>query len=78
MANDVISYLGMCRRESSSLQRGMNFNLGKDYSVILMSVRRNAPYRDRLEADGTTLIYEGHDAPRGPGNPEPKLKDQPG
>jgi len=67
----------MCRREGVSLQRGMNFGLGDNYSVILMSVRPNAPYRDRLEDGGTTLIYEGHDQPKTTSCPNPKLVDQP-
>jgi hypothetical protein len=77
MANEIISYLQMCQRESSSLQRGMNFDLGTGYSVILMSVSPTAPYRDRFEGDGSTLIYEGHDAPRSESVPEPKVVDQP-
>lgn len=77
MANEIISYIEMCRRELSSLQRGMNFDLGKGYSVILMSIRPNAPYRDLIEEDGTTLIYEGHDAPRTEMVPDPKAVDQP-
>src|SRR5436190_3842809 len=44
---------------------------------ILMSVRPNAPYKDRLEDGGTTLIYEGHDEPKGTNAPNPKLVDQP-
>jgi hypothetical protein len=43
----------------------------------LMSVRRNAPYRDRLEDGGTTLVYEGHDQPKGPKSTNPKVVDQP-
>ncbi|MFH2099835.1 MAG: HNH endonuclease [Pseudomonadota bacterium] len=54
----------------------MNFHLGKNHSVILMSFRANAPYEDRLEDDGTTLIYEGHDVPRSAENPEPKSLNQ--
>lgn len=77
MANEVISYLEMCGREGTSLQRGMNFGLSGDHSVVLMSVRPNAPYRDRLEDNGTTLIYEGHDEPKSAGVPQPKLVDQP-
>jgi hypothetical protein len=77
VANEIIPYLEMCRRESASLQRGMNFGLGRDYSVILMSVRRSAPYRDRIEDDGSTLIYEGHDSPKSPRCPNPKSVDQP-
>ncbi len=77
MANEVISYLEMCRREGTSLQRGMNFGLSGDHSVVLMSVRPNAPYRDRLEDGGTTLIYEGHDEPRSATASRPKAIDQP-
>src|SRR5215475_8819221 len=77
MSDNVISYVEMCRREGSSLQRGMNFGLGANHSVILMSLRRNAPYQDRVEDDGTTLIYEGHDYPRDANNLHPKLIDQP-
>lgn len=65
----------MCRREGTSLQRGMHFNRGGNYSVILMSVRRGAPYSDRLEDGGTTLIYEGHDQRKGD-VPDPKRADQ--
>jgi hypothetical protein len=54
--NEVVSYLEMCRREGTSLQRGMNFGLGGNHSVVLRSVRLNAPYKDRLEDNGTTLI----------------------
>jgi hypothetical protein len=67
----------MCQREGVSLQRGMNFALRDNHSVILMSVRPNAPYSDRLEDDGTTLIYEGHDVPRSPQSSNPKTFDQP-
>jgi hypothetical protein len=77
VADNVISYIEMCRREGTSLQAGMNFGLGGNHSVILMSVRPNAPYRDRLEDGGTTLIYEGHDEPKGASAPNPKLVDQP-
>jgi hypothetical protein len=42
-----------------------------------MSVRPNAPYHDRIEDDGSTLIYEGHDVPRTQGLTDPKVFDQP-
>ena len=77
MADRIISYLEMCRREGATLQRGMNYRMGGVYSVILMSVRPNAPYRDRIEDDGSTLIYEGHDIPRSTGAADPKMADQP-
>ncbi len=78
MTNEIISYLEMCQREGASLQRGMNYRLGKNYSVILMSQRANAPYQDHIENDGTVLVYEGHDVPRSKKHPIPKAVDQPG
>lgn len=78
MSDKVLSHNEMCRREGISLQRGMNFGLGGNHSVILMSVRPNAPYRDRLEEGGTTLIYEGHDQPKSMACLKPKVVDQPG
>jgi hypothetical protein len=46
---DVISYIEMCQTEGTSLQRGMNFHLAGRISVILMSIRRGAPYAVKLE-----------------------------
>lgn len=77
MTNEIISYLEMCQREGLSLQRGMNFRAGSDYSIILMSIRRNAPYRDRFEDDASTLIYEGHDVAKSRADIDPKSIDQP-
>lgn len=76
-ANEIIPYVEMCIREGTSLQRGMNFELRDNHSVILMSVRPGAPYEDQLSKDGSTLIYEGHDVPRSPQCPQPKDHDQP-
>jgi HNH endonuclease len=77
MAKEIISYLEMCRRERAGLRRGMHFGLGDTYSVLLMSVQPRAPYQDRVAADGTTLIYEGHDEPRSMAVSHPKAVDQP-
>jgi hypothetical protein len=77
MAKELIPYLEMCRRERAGLRRGMHFGLGGTYSVLLMSVQPRAPYQDRVAADGTTLIYEGHDEPRSMAVPHPKAVDQP-
>ena len=58
---DVISYIDLSVEEGFSIQRGMNFNVpGKDYSIILMSVRNDAPYNDEFINNGQTIIYEGH------------------
>ena len=77
MSDNIISYIEMCRREGASLQQEMDFALGGNHSVILISVRPNAPYRDRLEDGGTTLVYEGHDHPKLASCPNPKVVDQP-
>lgn len=77
MANEILSYVEMCQREGRNLQRGMNFGIGGWYSVILMSVRSNAPYRDRFEEEGTVLVYEGHDEPQRSARHDPKQDDQP-
>jgi hypothetical protein len=76
-AGEIISYIEMCQAWSTSLQRGMNFHLRPDLSLILMSRRPNAPYRDRVEEEGRVIIYEGHDEPRTQTQIEPKRLDQP-
>ena len=67
----------MCRVENASLQRGMNFRPAGRRSVFLMSTRKGAPYRDRIEDEGLTLVYEGHDMAKNAGASEPKKIDQP-
>lgn len=66
----------MCTAEGQMLQRGMYFRPRGNHSILLMSTRRGAPYRDKWEEGGKLLIYEGHDAPRRD-NINPKLIDQP-
>ena len=73
----ILKYIEMCQIEGLSLQKGMNFCPQRDHSIFLMSLRRDAPYRDRIEDGGQTLIYEGHDASRTQSAPAPKLIDQP-
>lgn len=61
--NQIISYRDMCNLENQEqLQRGMNFGIN-GYSILLMSVKPNAPYADRISEDGLTIFYEGHDVP---------------
>ncbi|MEK6799889.1 MAG: HNH endonuclease signature motif containing protein [Planctomycetota bacterium] len=72
----IISYADMVHREKVMLQRGMNFRLHPTYSVILMSVRKNAPYNDQWHEESGLLEYEGHDEPRRRGT-DPKLVNQP-
>ncbi|WP_345551852.1 HNH endonuclease signature motif containing protein [Microbulbifer aestuariivivens] len=42
-----------------------------------MSLHANAPYQDRIEDDGSILIYEGHDIARTAATKNPKSVDQP-
>jgi hypothetical protein len=67
----------MCQYEGVNLQRGMNFHLKNNISVILMSVRKNAPYADRVLDNGHVLIYEGHDISVKLKSSNPKTVDQP-
>jgi hypothetical protein len=75
--HDIVSHYEMCQEERRNLQQGMNFRPSGRCSVILMSLRKGAPYADRLEEDGRVLIYEGHDEPRSADTPDPKTLDQP-
>ena len=77
---DIISYIDLSVEEGFSIQRGMNFNInGKDYGIILMSVRADAPYADRFEDNGRTIIYEGHDIQKNHNTSDKDVKfiDQP-
>jgi len=72
----VITYFAMCQEEGgTSLQRGMNFRLRPTHSVILMSQQTGAPYTDRVEEEGTVIVYQGHNVPR-PQAPDPDGADQ--
>jgi hypothetical protein len=73
---DIISHAEMCLEEGVSLQKGMNFRIKGGSTVILMSLRKGAPYADRVGDNGMTLIYEGHDTPRNLAK-IPKSVDQP-
>ncbi len=78
MLDEVLSYREMCDREGvQTLQRGMNYRIASGYSVVLMSRRLNAPYRDRVLGDEQTIEYEGHDIPRTAAEKDPKTNDQP-
>jgi len=67
----------MCQAWSVSFQKGMHFHLRPNLSVLLMSRRQGAPYRDRIEETGRVLIYEGHDVSHNENRPDPKSIDQP-
>jgi hypothetical protein len=73
---DIISYFDMCAAEGTSLRRGMNYRLRRKDTVILMSVRPGAPYKDRVEENGKVLIYEGHDNPIASEGRRPKEVNQ--
>ena len=67
--DDIISYHDVVTAEKASLQKGMNYGVGKNYSVFLMSLRENAPYADALDSVTGMLTYEGHDEPQRKGGP---------
>src|SRR5438270_13334090 len=75
--DDIISYHDLVTEEKAALQKGMNFGVGKKYSVYLMSLRENAPYADALDEVTGMLTYEGHDEPQRARGPNPKELDQP-
>ena len=65
MKDEIITYREMCDREHmQTIQRGMNYRLNSDYTVILLSQRKNAPYKDIVSDDGFVIEYEGHDVPK--------------
>ncbi|MEK7631095.1 MAG: HNH endonuclease signature motif containing protein [Patescibacteria group bacterium] len=77
--DDILSYRGMCDAENvQTLQRGMNFRMNPKYSVILMSQRSSAPYKDKIHEDGITIEYEGHDVSKKSHDQShnPKVEDQ--
>ena len=75
--DDILSYREMCNAENvQTLQRGMNFRLNPSYSVILMSQRSNAPYKDKVYSDGFSIEYEGHDVSKRSYAHDPKNDDQ--
>lgn len=73
---EILSYPDMLQREGIALQKGMNFRVragAAGYSIILMSVRKGAPYQDRWHDDGPhvgMLEYKGHDIPSLPQLPQ--------
>src|SRR5439155_850839 len=74
--DDIISYHDVVTTERAALQKGMNYGVGKNYSVFLMSLRENAPYSDALDPVTGMLTYEGHDEPQRRGGVNPKEVDQ--
>ena len=76
-AGQIISYIEMCQAWSVSFQKGMHYHLRPNLSVLLMSRRQSAPYRDRIEETGRVLVYEGHGVSRSQSCPKPKSMDQP-
>jgi hypothetical protein len=75
--DDIISYHELVAAEKANLQKGMNFGIGKDYSDVLMSLRRSAPCSDAIDLKTGMLTYEGHDVKRTKECPDPKDIDQP-
>ncbi len=75
--DDIFGYDKLVAAEKIALQKGMNYGVGKNYSVFLMSLRENAPYADALDELTGMLTYGGHDEPQRANGPNPKEVDQP-
>jgi hypothetical protein len=74
--DQIISYADLISAEGQNLPRGMNYGANPRYSILLMSVRKNAPYADEVDKATNTIIYEGHDIHKNQAE-NPKLVDQP-
>lgn len=81
MAEEIISYFDLAKKEGGTIQHGMNYRYKKDrvYSVFLMSTRQGSPYNDKITNDGKAIVYEGHDVSKRyiDNNLNPKELDQP-
>ena len=57
----IISYKQIEEVEDFRPQNGINYRTkNKNYSIVLMSVRENSPYDDKISDDGKTIDYVGH------------------
>ena len=74
--DDIISYHHLVTEEKANLQAGMNYRPGNQYSIVLMSVRKGAPYADAIDPITGMVLYEGHNVKRRRGAPNPKKVDQ--
>jgi hypothetical protein len=50
--------------EKASLQKGMNYGVGKNYSMFLISPCENAPYADALDGVTGMLIPQPRETSR--------------
>ncbi|MBW4439191.1 MAG: HNH endonuclease [Pleurocapsa minor GSE-CHR-MK-17-07R] len=74
----IISYDELAAEEGSRLQAGMNFRckpFGR--TILLSSLRPNAPYRDAELDGGKIVLYEGHDLRSDFSSSDPKRENQP-
>ena len=56
-----LSYFELVNKENGThVQRGMNHDIKPNYSIVLMSTKKNSPYEDELLEDGK-IKYEGED-----------------
>jgi hypothetical protein len=75
---EIWTYLDMVNDIWFSIQRWMNYSSNWRPSIILMSIRKNAPYNDKALNWWTTIIYEWHDIQKNHANwRNPKTTDQP-
>src|SRR5947207_13351422 len=78
--DDIFGYDKLVAAEKATLQKGMNYRVGKDYSVFLMPLREGAPYADAMDEVADMLIRrvpERRDEPQRQGGQNPKRFEQP-
>ena len=57
----IVLYKQIEDAEGFRPESGMNFRTNnKNYSIVLMSVRDDAPYEDKISEDGKIIYYVGH------------------
>jgi len=53
MPAELLTYNQLVMKEDGKhLQKGMNFGIQGSYSIVLMSVEKNAPYADEMLEGG--------------------------
>jgi len=74
---EVITYEEMCLYEGHRFSSEMNYRSSYDHGVLLMSLTPEASHCHRIESNGNTIIYEGHNAAQSQYKPIIRFMDQP-
>ena len=75
--NKIITYDKFRKFAGFQIQQGINLKTATGKNIFLMSVRKDAKYKDQISKHGTTIVYEGHDRRRSSTCKNPDKVDQP-